>query len=369
MAEEVEELEADLKDFSDLAGNFMPIFELEQVEVGAEELQHDSMNRYVEDEQLPVDVQLGAASEPAVLFGVDDVVLEEVVGELQQDVVILLRLLHRGRGDPVLRDGAEVLALLVEHEDLIEVVELFVGQHDAAGQQVHDPQLGRVEVQDGLEDGAEDAERVLLVADEHLQQDLFDPLGGRQLGQPVHQLVVLFPVPERRLGLDHHVHHPLALHPPYRAYPGQREVVQDVLAVELPLIAFGKLVFEEGGDLLELQFEGVLRDLVEDVHRGHDDLLLDGAAHGALAHHPLDLLDLAALVALELHQHAHRSQHLLRPLALLQPLVQLLLVQVELQLPQSGLLGAHALQHVGDGPYLVGVLGAVLLLQQVLPER
>ena len=186
MAEEVEELEADLKDIPDLAGHLVPVLELEQVKVGVEQVEDDGVDGDVEDEQLAVDVELGPSPEPAVLLGVDDVVLKEVVGELQENVVVLLRLLHGGRGDPMLCDGAEVLALLVEDEYLLEVVDLLVGEHDAAGQQVHDAQFGRVEVQDGFEDGAEDAEGILLVADEHLQQDLLHPARRRQLSQRVH---------------------------------------------------------------------------------------------------------------------------------------------------------------------------------------
>lgn len=77
--------------------------------------------------------------------------------------------------------------------------------------------------------------------------------------------------------------------------------MHDVFGGELPLIAFGELVLQEGCDLLQLQLQGVLGDLVEDVHRRYDYLLLYGAAHCALADHSLDLLDLGAFVALKLH--------------------------------------------------------------------
>lgn len=51
------------------------------------------MHRDVQDEQLAVDVQLGSSSKPAIRLRVDHIVLKEIVGELQQDVVVLLRFL------------------------------------------------------------------------------------------------------------------------------------------------------------------------------------------------------------------------------------------------------------------------------------
>ena len=50
VAEEVEELEADLKDVSDLDGNFVLVFELEEVEVGVEEIEDYCVDCDIEDE-------------------------------------------------------------------------------------------------------------------------------------------------------------------------------------------------------------------------------------------------------------------------------------------------------------------------------
>lgn len=113
-------------------------------------------------QQLLVHIQFRMFPKFNILLGMQDVVVEHVVGKLDScadELPCFCRVLSR-TAQPVLGDRNEMLHHFVKIEESLETGDFFVGYNNALGQEVDEFEFGKVEAQNFVEDRTKNGEGV-----------------------------------------------------------------------------------------------------------------------------------------------------------------------------------------------------------------